>query len=101
MNINKCVIEKIVDDALFGNVNCFLKLKDNKTILCGCDEGKFCFYNMNSGKYNTLKNFHDRNVYDLLKIDDNKVYPVLGIRQLNYGNIKKISISNIIYNFIS
>ena len=72
VNIDKCVIEKIVKDTLFGKVNCFLKLKDNKTILCGCDEGKFCFYDMNTGKYNTPKKMHDRNVYDLLAIDDNK-----------------------------
>ena len=72
VNINKCVIEKKVRETLFGKVNCFLKLKDDKTILCGCDDGKFCFYDMNMGKYNTPRLYHDRNVYDFLAIDDNK-----------------------------
>ena len=73
VNIDKCVIEKTVNYKLFLNGNCFLKLKD-KTILCGCDDGTFCFYDMNMGKYNTPRQYHDRNIYDLLAIDENNFF---------------------------
>ena len=49
---HKCVIEKKIKDKSFRRVNCFLKLRDNKTILCGCDK-VFCFYNMEREKYIT------------------------------------------------
>ena len=42
VNIDKCVIEKKIKDKSLGCVNCFLKLRDNKTILC--DKGTFCSY---------------------------------------------------------
>ena len=41
VNIDKCVIEKKIKDRTFGYVNCFLKLKDNKTIIFGCYNGSF------------------------------------------------------------
>ena len=34
VNIDKCVVEKTIEDGSIGNVNCFIKLRDNKTILC-------------------------------------------------------------------
>ena len=37
VNIDKCVIEKRIKDKSIGDVDCFLKLRDNKTILCGCN----------------------------------------------------------------
>ena len=46
VNIDKCVIENRIKDESIGDVRCFLKLKDNKTILCGCYNGIFCFYDM-------------------------------------------------------
>ena len=46
LNIDKFVIEKIIEDETLKQVFCFLKLRDNKTILCRCGFGTFCFYNM-------------------------------------------------------
>ena len=46
VNIDKCVIEKIINVKSIEYVCCFLKLRDNKTILCGCDNGLFCFNDM-------------------------------------------------------
>ena len=46
-------------------------MKD-KTILCGCDDEGFCFYDKSTGKYNTPRQFHEREVYDFLEIDENK-----------------------------
>ena len=71
VNIDKCVIEKTIRDEAFGDVQCFLKLKDNQTILCGCDDGLFCFYDMNTGQYQTTENNHNKDITDLLLIDDN------------------------------
>ena len=70
MNIDKCIIEKIIEDESLGGVGCFLKLRDNKTILCGCF-GIFCFYDMNTKQYKITKNNHNHNITDLLFKDDN------------------------------
>ena len=59
-----------IKDKTFRYVNCFLKLKDNKTILCGCYEG-FCFYDMNTQEYKITKNNHNDAKNDLLMIGDN------------------------------
>ena len=71
VNIDKCVIEKIIEDESFEGVGCFLKLRDNKTILCGCKYGIFCFYDMNTEQYKITKNNHNHDITDLLLIDDN------------------------------
>ena len=70
MNIDKCVIEKIIKDYSLGDVDCFLKLRDNKTILCGCPHGIF-FYDMNTKQYKIINDNHNGNINDLLLIDDN------------------------------
>ena len=46
--LDKCIIEKTIKDGSLGFVRCFLKMRDNKTVLCGCDKGTFCFYDMNT-----------------------------------------------------
>ena len=66
------MVEKTIEDGSIGNVNCFIKLRDKKTILCGCDFGIFCFYNMNTEHYTITKNNHSHSIVDLLLIDDNK-----------------------------
>ena len=71
VNIDKCIIEKRIEDESIGNVECFLKLRDNKTILCGCQYGIFCFYDMNTEQYKITKNNHKGYINDLLLIDDN------------------------------
>ena len=71
VNIDKCIIEKRIKDESLGYVRCFLKLRDNKTILCGCDNGIFCFYDMNTEQYKITKNNHKDSITDLLFKDDN------------------------------
>ena len=72
VNIDKCIIEKrIKDESLGGGVDCFLKLRDNKTILCGCNNGIFCFSDLNPKQYKITNDNHHRNITDLLLIDDN------------------------------
>ena len=86
VNIDKCIIEKRIKDesleslGLFnvfqmfmslGHVDCFLKLRDNKTILCGCGNGIFCFYDMNTEQYKIPNNNHNDSINDILLIDDN------------------------------
>ena len=71
VNIDKCVIEKRIKDESLGNVFCFLKLRDNKTILCGCNNGRFCFYDMNTEQYKITNDNHCYAITDLLLIDDN------------------------------
>ena len=69
VNIDKCVIEKTIKDESLGAVKCFLKLRDNKTILCGCSYG-FCFYDMKTEQYKITKKNHNYSIEDLLLIDD-------------------------------
>ena len=71
VNIDKCIIEKKIEDKAFGFVSCFLKLRDNKTILCGCDKGLFCFYDIITEEYKTTENNHNKDINSLLLIDDN------------------------------
>ena len=71
MNIDKCIIEKRIKDKSLEYVYCFLKLRDNKTILCGCKYGIFCFYDMNTEQYKITYNNHNDYIYGLLLIDDN------------------------------
>ena len=71
VNIDKCVIENRIDDESLGFVGCFLKFRDNKTILCGCENGIFCFYDMNTKQYKITKNNHNHHIGGLLLIDDN------------------------------
>ena len=71
VNIDKCIIEKRIKDESLGYVYCFLKFRDNKTILCGCKYGIFCFYDMNTEQYKITNDNHHRDITDLLLIDDN------------------------------
>ena len=71
LNIDKCVIENRIKDESIGYVYCFLKLRDNKTILCGCNNGRFCFYDMNTEQYKITNDNHCYAISDLLLIDDN------------------------------
>ena len=78
---HKCVIEKTIGikdesirnvdgDFSFIDVNCFFKLRDNKTILCGCDK-VFCFYDMKTEQCTITQNNHHRTINDILFKDDN------------------------------
>ena len=71
VNIDKCIIEKRIKDKSTEYVDCFLKLRDNKTILCGCNNGIFCFYDMNTEQYKITNDNHHSDIKDLLLIDDN------------------------------
>ena len=72
VNIDKCVIEKkIEEDKALGYLNCFLKLRDNNTILCGGKNGIFCFYDMKKDEYKTTKSNHTKDINILLLVDDN------------------------------
>ena len=55
VNIDKCVIEKTIKDESFRTFHCFLKLRDNHTILCGCSGGLLCYYDINTEKIKTIK----------------------------------------------
>ena len=58
VNIDKYVVEKTINDESLGFVSCFLKLRDNNTILCGCESGQLCYYDLITEKYSISKNNH-------------------------------------------
>ena len=43
----------------------------DKTILCGCDKGKFCLSDMKTEEYAITSRNHNQSIYDLLLIDYN------------------------------
>ena len=71
VDIDKCEIETKVKDEQLGFVKCFMRLRDNKTIVCGCDNGIICLYNINTGKYTLNDNTPIHNIAQFLRIDDN------------------------------
>ena len=68
MNIDNCLVEKTIEDESLGYVNCFLKLRDNNTILCGCESGQLCYYDLITEKYSISKNKHEEDIDDLLLV---------------------------------
>ena len=70
VDIEKCVVEKTIEDKAFRLVCCFIKLGDNRNIVCGCENGNFCFYDMNTGEYKITRYNHNSIISDLLLIDD-------------------------------
>ena len=58
VNINQFVVEKTIEDSSLGDILSFLKLRDNKTILCGSSSITFAIYDMTTGKYkiNNMRN---------------------------------------------
>ena len=83
VNIDKCIIEKRIEDKSLGYfVDCFLRLRDNKTILCGCNNGIFCFYDMKTEQYKITYDNHHIAITDLLLIDDNTFLSCSGDRTI-------------------
>ena len=70
VNIDKCAIENTIKNESLRGVLCFLKFRDEKTILCGCDDGIFYFYNMDTQQYRITKNNHNEHISDLLLLDN-------------------------------
>ena len=83
VNIDKCVIEKTIEDQSLLFVYCFLKLRDN-IILCGCGNGLF----INTGQYKTTLNNHKMFITDLLLIDDNTFLSTSGDETIKVWKIK-------------
>ena len=75
VNIDKCLIEDIVkiisNNYTIRTVNSFIKLGDNKTILCGCCVGLFCLYNIETKEYKITRKNHKGLINDLLQINNN------------------------------
>ena len=65
--------KKTIKDESLEYFNCFAKLKDNKTILCGCSKGMFCFYDMKTQQYKIENNYHSDDINCLLVLDDNRI----------------------------
>ena len=67
VNIDKGSIESEIKDNKLGAVRCFIKLRDNKTILCGCDKGMFCLLDLNTKEY-TLQENNSHTINDILSL---------------------------------
>ena len=90
VNIDKCLIEDIVkiisNNYTIGTVNSFIKLGDNKTILCGCCVGLFCLYNIETKEYKIIdtETSSIEKIYCLIRIDKHSF--------ISYCNSKKVTL---------
>ena len=56
LNIDKCLIEKEINDISFGFGYCLWSLEITMQFYADVKKGIFCFYDMKTGKYNITKN---------------------------------------------
>ena len=70
INFDKCVVENFVGAKNQKGFDCFIKLRDNKTILCGCDKGKFGLYDMYTKTFTITNKSHNSTINDILTIDE-------------------------------
>ena len=92
VNFDKCVIEyRIRKNIEIGMVLCFMKLKDNKTILCGCEHGHFCLFDIETKKYKVIQTNYNEDILDLLYIGDNHFVTCEkeGIIEWEYEEVEK------------
>ena len=68
-SINKVISFSNNRMAIYG-VLCFIKLRDSKTIICGCEEGRVCIYDIITKKYIINGDYHEQNISDILKVDN-------------------------------
>ena len=88
-NRDKYIIENKIEDKLFSTMYSFLKLRDNKTILCGNLIGRFCYYDMNTKQYRITKDkkiFICASLTNLVKIDDNTFISSCEDKRINVWN---------------
>lgn len=68
VNIEKCKLEKTVD--INTHPFCFVKLRNNKIIVCGCSDGYCCVYNTETKKYTLINSNHLCTLNALVNIDE-------------------------------
>ena len=73
VNIEKGIIEKEIKNLLFRYVCCYLKLRDNKTILIGCTQASLCLYNIETNKYIFTTDMHEEAITGLIRINDDTI----------------------------
>lgn len=58
LNIDKCLIEKEINDISFGFGYCLLSLEITMQFYADVKKGIFCFYDMKTKQYKITKNNH-------------------------------------------
>ena len=72
VNMDTCTIEKWVKvKKELGGILCFEKLKDNKTIVCGCQNGAFLFYDKETHDIRIQPGNHQSGIVDLCALNEN------------------------------
>ena len=70
INIDKGKIEKDIDNEEIGRVCCFLKLRDKNTIICGCEKGQFCYYDIKAKTFTIKQTSHNNTISDILELNN-------------------------------
>ena len=70
VNIEKKFIENKVFIEGAGCFSSFLKLRDNKTVICGCNKGKLVYYNTENRATITKNTKNEQLILDILGIND-------------------------------
>lgn len=69
INLNNMIIESTIKDPKLDFVFSFLKLNDNH-ILCGCSDGKYCLFNINTQEYHIYKTTCSDGIIGLILINN-------------------------------
>lgn len=70
VNIEKRIIENKIFIEGAGCFSSFLKLRDNKTVICGCNKGKLIYYNTETRFTITKSTNNEQLILDILGIND-------------------------------
>ena len=82
VNKETFIIEKVfIDDTnSIGRIRAILEINSG-SVLCGCSEGRMCFYHIKENAIDIQPKCHSKNIYTPVTF-----YPVRGIARSSYGN---------------
>ena len=69
VNINDYIIEKRINNIELKGVRSLMILRDNN-VLCGCDNGVMCIYDINMNNINKENKLSDESFFDLISINE-------------------------------
>ena len=68
--VNNYKKEKEIDCCDIENVYCFMKMRNSRIILCGCDKGKMCMLDRMKNDIEVKQSEHKGNIKDLVSISN-------------------------------
>ena len=70
VNVKENKVENSIEEGRVDYGLSFVKLRDDKTIICGCNSGFFVVYNIDTKEHQVIRSDHKDDINDLIKYDD-------------------------------